>query len=131
MSADMDSKRAAQGVQSQTRQTQFLDVVTRDEATARFREHLRLAPLGSERVPLSAALDRILADDVVSSVDVPGFDNDTTYPNPNANALTFRDETGTAVQYDSGALPDAKLLFSPLPRVVLKASIKTLNSVHS
>jgi len=70
----MDSKRAAQGVQSQTRQTQFLDVVTRDEATARFREHLRLAPLGSERVPLSAALDRILADDVVSSVDVPGFD---------------------------------------------------------
>jgi hypothetical protein len=46
-------------------------------------------------------------------VDVPGFDNDTTYPNPNANALTFRDETGAPVKYDSGALPDAKLLFSP------------------
>ena len=30
------------------------DVVTRDEATARFREHLRLAPLGTETLPLHA-----------------------------------------------------------------------------
>ena len=33
---------------SDSGQTQFLNVVTRDEATARFREHLRLAPLGKE-----------------------------------------------------------------------------------
>jgi hypothetical protein len=44
--------------------------------------------------------------------DIPAFDN-TTYPNPNADALTFRDETGASVQYSSGALPDAKILFSP------------------
>lgn len=70
----MTDPRAAQATDSSTRQTQFLDVVTRDEATARFRAHLRLAPLGDERVALADALDRILAEDVVSDVDVPGFD---------------------------------------------------------
>jgi hypothetical protein len=30
--------------------------------------------------------------------DVPAFDNATTYPNPNVDALTFRDETGAAVK---------------------------------
>jgi putative molybdopterin biosynthesis protein len=70
----MSDPRAATAADSSTRQTQFLDVVTRDEATARFREHLRLAPLGDERVALTDALDRILAEDVLSDVDVPGFD---------------------------------------------------------
>ena len=56
------------------RQTQFLSVITRDEATARFRRHLTLAPLGDESVSLAEALDRVLAVDVVASVDVPGFD---------------------------------------------------------
>ncbi len=46
-------------------------------------------------------------------IDVPGFDNDTTYPNARADALTFRDETGAPVQYSSGLLPDAKVLWSP------------------
>ena len=55
-------------------QTQFLDVVTRDEATARFRKHLRMAPLGKETLPLEKGLHGVLADDVVASVDVPGFD---------------------------------------------------------
>ncbi|MEP6783071.1 MAG: TonB-dependent receptor, partial [Acidobacteriota bacterium] len=44
--------------------------------------------------------------------DVPVFKN-TAYLNPNANALTFRDETGAAVQYDSGAMPGANILWSP------------------
>jgi putative molybdopterin biosynthesis protein len=56
------------------RQEQFLDVVGRDEAEARFRRHLTLAPLGRERVPLARALGRVLAGDVVAGVDVPGFD---------------------------------------------------------
>jgi hypothetical protein len=30
-----------------------------------------------------------------------------------------------------GQTSGPKLLFSPLPKVVLKASVKTLNSVHS
>ena len=61
-------------MQGDPRQTQFLDVITRDEATARFREHLRLSPLGVETVVLDDALDRVLAEDVVATVDVPGFD---------------------------------------------------------
>lgn len=56
------------------RQEQFLEVVSRDEAEARFRRHLTLAPLGEETVPLAAALGRVVARDVIAGVDVPGFD---------------------------------------------------------
>ena len=56
------------------RQTQFLTVITRDEATARFQQHLKLAPLGEETVPLGRALGRVLAADILAQVDVPGFD---------------------------------------------------------
>ncbi|MDP2055989.1 MAG: carboxypeptidase regulatory-like domain-containing protein [Acidobacteriota bacterium] len=45
-------------------------------------------------------------------MDVPIF-GETGYTNVNADALTFRDETGAAVQYQSGKLPDANLLWSP------------------
>ena len=44
--------------------------------------------------------------------DVPVFEN-TAYNNANANALTFRDETGGAVQYNSGQMPGANILWSP------------------
>ena len=44
--------------------------------------------------------------------DVPVFEN-TAYNNANANALTFRDETGAPVQYDSGKMPGANILWSP------------------
>lgn len=56
------------------RQTQFLTVITRDEATERFQRHLKLEPLGHETVALADALNRVLADDVIAEVDVPGFD---------------------------------------------------------
>jgi putative molybdopterin biosynthesis protein len=56
------------------RQEQFLEVVDRHEAVARFHRHLALRPLGSERVPLAQALGRVLAEPVVAGVDVPGFD---------------------------------------------------------
>ena len=45
--------------------------------------------------------------------DVPKFDNTTTYPNPNVDALTFRDEKGNPVKYLSGKLPQPKILWSP------------------
>ena len=57
-----------------SRQEQFLDVLSRDEAEARFRRHLTLAPLGVETVPLAQARGRVLAADVLAPVDVPGFD---------------------------------------------------------
>ena len=68
------SEPGAKGGEALTGQTQFLNVVSRDEATAKFREHLRLAPLGPELVPLEDALGRVLAQDVVAGIDVPGFD---------------------------------------------------------
>ena len=56
------------------RQDQFLDVVSRDEAEARFHRHISLVPLGVETVALEQARGRVLARDVLAPVDVPGFD---------------------------------------------------------
>src|SRR5580704_16573753 len=61
-------------LRSLARQEQFLDVVDRDTATARFHRHLELRPLGAETVPLPQALGRVLAREVIADVDVPGFD---------------------------------------------------------
>jgi molybdopterin molybdotransferase/putative molybdopterin biosynthesis protein len=61
-------------LRSLARQEQFLDVVDRDTAMARFYRYLDLRPLGAETVPLSRALGRILARAVIADVDVPGFD---------------------------------------------------------
>jgi len=55
-------------------QEQFLDVLDRDEAERRFRAAIDETPRGIERVPVDAALGRVLAADVVSPVDVPSFD---------------------------------------------------------
>ena len=55
-------------------QRQFLDVASADEALQRFREALQPQPLGTEAVDLASALGRVLAQDVESPVDVPGFD---------------------------------------------------------
>jgi hypothetical protein len=44
--------------------------------------------------------------------DIPYFDN-TAYQNEKADALTFRDETGAAVRYSTGKMPDPKVLWSP------------------
>ena len=45
-----------------------------EEAKARLQAQLDPRPRGSERVPLGDALQRVLAEDVVAAVDVPGFD---------------------------------------------------------
>jgi putative molybdopterin biosynthesis protein len=55
-------------------QSQFLDVIDRDEAERRFRAALDLRPLAAEDVPLAEALGRALAADVTAPRDVPGFD---------------------------------------------------------
>ncbi|MGY2049393.1 molybdopterin biosynthesis protein [Methylobacterium sp. JK268] len=56
------------------RQEQFLTVVPREEALARFRAAVTHAPLEAEPVPLGAALGRVLAADIASPIDVPPFD---------------------------------------------------------
>ena len=57
-----------------SQQDQFLDVIDRDEAEARFRAALSLQPLGAEEIPLTEGLGRSLAADVLARVDVPFFD---------------------------------------------------------
>jgi len=44
--------------------------------------------------------------------DVSRFKN-TAFANPAADALTFRDERGNPVRYETGRMPDAKVLWSP------------------
>ncbi len=57
------------------KQEQFLSVLDGDEAAARFRAALgTVVPSRIEEVALSEALGRVLAADVASPVDVPGFD---------------------------------------------------------
>ena len=67
-------KNSNQDLLRAARQQQFLDVIDRDEAEARFRQYLNLSPLGEESIPLATALGRILSRSVISAVDVPGFD---------------------------------------------------------
>jgi putative molybdopterin biosynthesis protein len=55
-------------------QEQFLQVLDRDEAEHRFRAALDVKPRDIERIPLDAALGRVLAAHVVAPVDVPSFD---------------------------------------------------------
>jgi len=55
-------------------QEQFLNVIDRDEAERRFHAAIVLRPLDAEEVTLAEALGRVLADDVVATVDVPSFD---------------------------------------------------------
>ena len=61
-------------VRAAARQEQFLDVVSAEDAKARFEAHLDLAPLPAETVVLGASLGRVLAHDVAAPTDVPPFD---------------------------------------------------------
>jgi putative molybdopterin biosynthesis protein len=61
-------------VRRAARQQQFLEVVSADEARARFAQRIPLAPLPAETVALAASLNRVLAHDVTAPIDVPPFD---------------------------------------------------------
>jgi len=87
-------------------QTQFLDVISRDEATARFRRHLNLAPLGSEIVAIESALGRVLARDIVATVDVPSFDRSNVdgFAIVAADSFTAMEELPRSVQLNAQVL---------------------------
>ena len=55
------------------KQEQFLHVLTKEEAEAIFHQHITVAPLGEECVPLDHGLGRVLSRDIVAAVDVPYF----------------------------------------------------------
>src|SRR5438132_4738297 len=79
-------------VRAAARQEQFLEVVSAEEAQARFARHLDLAPLPAERVPLADALGRVLAGDVAAAVDAPPFDR----ANVDGFAVRAADTTGAS-----------------------------------
>ena len=74
------------------RQEQFLEVVSAEEARARFARHLDLSPLPGETVALAAALGRVLACDVTAPIDVPPFDR----ANVDGFALRSADSSGAS-----------------------------------
>ncbi|HYZ43491.1 MAG TPA: molybdopterin biosynthesis protein, partial [Xanthobacteraceae bacterium] len=74
------------------RQEQFLEVVSAEEARARFMRRIDLAPLPGERVGLAEALGRVLVADVAASIDVPPFDR----ANVDGFALRSADTTGAS-----------------------------------
>lgn len=61
-------------VRAAARQEQFLEVVSPEEARARFECRLDLHPLAVENVSLADALGRVLAHDVAAPIDTPPFD---------------------------------------------------------
>ena len=105
------------------RQRQFLEVVSRDEAEARFRKHLTLAPLGRESVPLAGALGRIVAEDVVSGVDVPGFDRSSV----DGFAVRAEDTVGASPSTPRALRLNAEMLTPGVePRAAVTAGTATL-----
>lgn len=52
----------------------FKTLMSSEEALAKLDEHCKIEPIGIENIPLLDASGMILADDIVSSLDVPNFD---------------------------------------------------------
>src|SRR3984893_5143213 len=105
------------------RQTQFLTVIIRDEATARFQQHLRLSPLGQETVALGQALDRVLAEDILASVDVPGFDRS----NVDGFAVQATDTYGAMEEVPRTVVLNEEVLApGTVPRQTVTAGLATM-----
>jgi putative molybdopterin biosynthesis protein len=77
-------------IRQAARQEQFLEVVSAEEARARFARHIDLKPLPGETVALAGAFGRVLAHDVAAPIDVPPFDRS----NVDGFALRAADSAG-------------------------------------
>lgn len=77
-------------VRRAARQEQFLEVLSAEEATRRFRAALDLSPLETEVVGLAAALHRVVAQRVTAAADAPPFDRSSV----DGFALRAADTTG-------------------------------------
>jgi putative molybdopterin biosynthesis protein len=105
------------------RQEQFLEVINRDEATARFQRHLRMRPLGSETLLLSEALGRVLARAVIAQIDVPGFDRSSV----DGFAVRADDTAGASERQPKTLALNAEILTpGTLPQIALIPGTATL-----
>lgn len=97
-------------------QQQFLQVLDRDEAEARFRAAVDCTPRGIESVSLDAALGRVLAIDVVSPVDVPSFDR----ANVDGFAVVAEDTFGASEEAPRGIhLAEEEIQTGIVPKTVI------------
>jgi len=93
-------------VRAAARQEQFLEVVSAEEAKARFERHLDLTPLGTETVTLANALGRVLAHDIAAPVDAPPFDRS----NVDGFAVSASDTVGASDAKPRKLLLNAEVL---------------------
>ncbi|HEX3860538.1 MAG TPA: molybdopterin biosynthesis protein [Stellaceae bacterium] len=113
----------ATALRSLARQEQFLDVLDRDAAAARFQRHLRLRPLGSENVKLSMALGRVLARTITADVDVPGFDRASV----DGFAVRADDTVGASERAPKALTLNGEILTpGTVPRLVVTPGTATL-----
>jgi putative molybdopterin biosynthesis protein len=107
------------------RQRQFLDIVDAEQATRQFHHHLKLTPSGVVQVPLECALGRVLAEDMVAGVNVPGFDR------TNVDGFAIRASDSVAASEDAQKtlmLNDEVLTPGAEPRQVVETGTATLVS---
>jgi putative molybdopterin biosynthesis protein len=110
-------------LRSLARQEQFLEVVDRDEATARFHQHLRMRPLGAETVPLLEARGRVLARAVVADVDVPGFDRSSV----DGFAVRADDTAGASERQPKRLILNTEILTpGTVPEIAVRPGTATL-----
>jgi putative molybdopterin biosynthesis protein len=104
----MPQPRDSQEWRDAVSQKQFLEVISRDEATQRFRQHLDSKPKNRESVSLPESLGRVLAVDIVSEIDVPAFDRS----NVDGFAVQAADTAG-AMEESPAKLPLNSEVLSP------------------
>ena len=102
----MPHTRDSQEWRNAVSQKQFLEVISRDEATQRFRQHLDPKPKNRESVSLSESLGRVLAVDVVSEIDVPAFDRSDV----DGFAVQAADTAGTMEESPAALLLNSEVL---------------------
>ncbi len=109
-------KTTAQDRLAALRQEQFLTVLSREEAKARFQAALPMRPLGLEIVPLGESLGRVLAETVRSPIDVPPFDRSSV------DGFAVRAEDVAAARDSAPAVLDLNaetIACGHLPRLVV------------
>jgi putative molybdopterin biosynthesis protein len=104
------------------RQEQFLHVVTKEEAEAIFHQHISVAPLGEECVPLEHALGRVLSRDLVAPVDVPYFNRSNVDGFAVVAADTFGVDEESPVEL---SLTGEHLAPGVVPRVEVQPTLAT------
>jgi putative molybdopterin biosynthesis protein len=104
------------------KQTQFLEVLDRDEAERRWRLVVGRDSLSNETIGLDVALDRVLAEDVRATVDVPGFDRS----NMDGFAVRASDTFGASEEEPVRLRLNADILATGiLPRTEVEAGTAT------